>query len=258
MGTNWASPSLSFVTLPITVAVITNLPATDLRTASATLNGQVISSGNEAPSVTLYYGPTDGGTSASGWAFRTPLGVQTTDFGQVVFGLISNTTYFFTAQAVNSAGESWAAPSGSFTTPVTNPPAPPLAAVLTQHNDNSRTGANLQETILNTNNVNTNLFGLVFSRVVDDQIYAQPLVMTNVNIAGKGLRNLAIVATVNDSVYAFDADDASVTAPYWQNNLIGPNARAPRNSDMTGACGGNYQDFSGNMGIVGTPGDRPC
>ena len=253
VGTNWASPSLSFVTLPITVAVITNLPATDLRTASATLNGQVLSTGNEAPSVTLYYGPTDGGTSPAGWAFNAPLGVQTADFDQVVSGLISNKTYFFTAQAVNSAGVSWATPSGTFTTPVTNPPAPPFAAVLTQHNDNNRTGANLEETILNTNNVNTNLFGLVFSRAVDDQIYAQPLVMTNVNIAGKGLRNLVIVATVNDSVYAFDANDASVTAPYWQNSLIGPNARAPRNTDMTGACGGNYQDFSGNMGIVGTP-----
>jgi hypothetical protein len=253
VGTNWASPSLSFTTLPITVAVITNLPATDLRIASATLNGQVLSDGNEAPSVTFYYGPTDGGTSPSGWAFNAPLGVQSAYFGQVISGLTSNTAYFFTAQAVNSAGVSWGTPSASFSTPVTNPPAPPLAAVLTQHNDNNRTGANLQETILNTNNINTNLFGLVFTRAVDDQIYAQPLVMTNVNIAGKGLRNLVIVATVNDSVYAFDADDASVTAPYWQNNLVGPNARAPRNTDMTGACGGNYQDFSGNMGIVGTP-----
>src|SRR6266478_3449074 len=29
--------------------------------------------------------------------------------------------------------------------------------------------------------------------------------------------------------------------------------RPPRNTDMTGACGGGYQDFSGNIGIVGTP-----
>ena len=252
-GTNWGIPSLNFATLPITVAVVTNFPPTNVRTTSAILNGQVLSTGNETPSITLYYGPSDGGTTPAAWAFNYPLGTQSSAFAQVISGLASNQTYFFTAEAVNSAGISWARPSGSFTTPVTNPPVPPFAAVLTQHNDNNRSGANLQESLLTTNNVNTNLFGLVFTRPVDDQVYAQPLVMTNVNIPGKGMHNIVIVATVNDSVYAFDADDGSVTAPYWHNSLIGPNARAPRNSDMTGACGGNYQDFSGNIGIVGTP-----
>ena len=127
-------------------------------------------------------------------------------------------------------------------------------AVLTQHNDNARSGANLGETTLTTSNVNTNQFGLLFTRAVDDQIYAQPLVMTNVNLGAKGTHNLVLVATVNDTVYAFDADNASVTAPYWTNRFITPpNSVAPRNTDMTGACGGNYKDFSGNMGIVGGP-----
>ena len=126
-------------------------------------------------------------------------------------------------------------------------------AVLTQHNDNARTGANLNETLLNITNVNTNQFGLLYTRAVDDQIYAQPLIMTNVDIPGQGTHNLVIVATVNDSVYAFDADDASVSAPYWQTSFLGPNVAAVRNTDMTGACGGGYRDFSGNLGIVGTP-----
>jgi hypothetical protein len=131
---------------------------------------------------------------------------------------------------------------------------PANVSVLTQHNDNSRTGADLNETTLNIQNVNTNQFGLLFTRAVDDQIYAQPLVMTNVNLGAKGTHNLVIVATVNDTVYAFDADNASVTAPYWTNRFINPpNIVAPRNTDMTGACGGNYKDFSGNMGIVGAP-----
>src|ERR1041385_5439816 len=126
-------------------------------------------------------------------------------------------------------------------------------AVLTHHNNLARTGANLEETTLNTANVNTNTFGLVFSRAVDDQIYAQPLIMTNVSVPGVGPRNLVIVATVNDSVYAFDADDTSVTNAYWHATFLGPNIAAVKNTDMTGACGGNYADFSGNMGIVGTP-----
>lgn len=127
-------------------------------------------------------------------------------------------------------------------------------AVLTQHNDNGRTGANLNETMLTVSNVNTNQFGLLFARTVDDQIYAQPLVMTKVNLGAKGTHNLVIVATVNDTIYAFDADNSAVTAPYWTNSFISPpSIIAPRNSDMTYACGGNYKDFSANLGIVGTP-----
>jgi hypothetical protein len=80
--------------------------------------------------------------------------------------------------------------------------------------------------------------------------------MTNVSIPGQGAHNLLIVATVNDSVYAFDADDPSVGAPYWQVSFLRSNAAPTRNTDMVGACGpnpGDYQDFSGNFGIVGTP-----
>jgi PKD repeat protein len=253
VGTSWAAPSLSFTTLPVNLATVTNLPATGVQATTATLNGQVLTTGNDSPTVTLYYGTADGGSNPGAWAQSVSLGVQAAAFSQVISGLSSNTTYYFTAEAINAAGPAWATPSATFTTLATNPPLPDAVAVLTQHNDNGRTGMNLLETILNTNNVNTNQFGLVYSRPVDDQIYAQPLIMTNVSIVGKGVHNLVIVATVNDSVYAYDADDASVTAPYWQKSFLGPNARAPRNTDMTGACGGNYQDFSGNIGIVGTP-----
>lgn len=126
-------------------------------------------------------------------------------------------------------------------------------AVLTHHNDPARTGANLQETVLNTRNVNSNHFGLVCVRPVDDEIYAQPLIMTNVEVPGKGNHNLVLVATVNDSVYAFDADDLEIKEPYWHVNFLRPGVTPPRNTDMTGACDGNYVDFSGNIGIVGTP-----
>ena len=254
-GTNWAVPSGTFQTLPLTAPVITNLPAGAVQGTFATLNGQVLSTGGETPAVTLFYGTTDGGTTAGTWTHSILLGQQTGGFAQSVTGLSPNTLYYFTASAMNSVGTTWAAPSQTFTTVATNTPSP-LVAVLTQHDDIGRTGMNLNETLLNVTNVNTNQFGLLFSRNVDDQIYAQPLVMTNVNILGRGTHNLVIVATVNDSVYAFDADNASVETPYWSTSFINPpNIVAPANTDMSaiGACGGAYQDFSGNIGIVGTP-----
>src|SRR5258706_10835227 len=71
------------------------------------------------------------------------------------------------------------------------------AQVLTQHNTISRTGWYDQETILHTKNVRPGSFGIVFTRTVDDQIYAQPLVARNINLPGLGMRNVVYVAAVN-------------------------------------------------------------
>jgi len=251
-GTSWATPSRSFTTLTPVAAVVTNLPPSGITANSASLSGQVLSTGGDTPSVTIYYGPVNGGTSAAAWSNSIPAGFQSDAFIRGAFGLAANTTYYYSAKAVNAAGTSWGTPVRSFTTLASNPATPPVA-VLTQHNDNSRSGEDLNEALLNTANVNTNNFGLLYTRTVDDQIYAQPLIATNVNVPGKGTRNLLIVATVNDTVYAFDADDPSVVAPYWTNSFISPpNVIPPVNSDMNGACN-PYRDFSGNIGIVGTP-----
>jgi hypothetical protein len=126
-------------------------------------------------------------------------------------------------------------------------------SVLTQHNDNNRTGWYDSEKLLNKKNVHAGSFGKIFTRIVDDQVYAQPLVKLNLNIPGKGNKNIVFVATVNNTVYAFDADSANVLVPYWKKNLTPEHARVISKNDETGACGGYYNDFSGNMGIVGTP-----
>src|ERR1041385_2440091 len=79
--------------------------------------------------------------------------------------------------------------------------------VLTQHNDPSRTGAQLHETQLKPSNVSPSTFGRLYERNVEGQIIAQPLYAGGVNIPGKGLRNVVYVATRKNVVYAFDADD---------------------------------------------------
>lgn len=132
-----------------------------------------------------------------------------------------------------------------------NPPPPPSqsVSVLTQHNDNNRSGWNDNEAALTTANVNVQQFGMLFILPVDDQVYAQPLVVGHLMINGS-YRNVVIVATVNNSVYAFDGDTGAL---YWQKNFTAPGMRPPQRFDMTGACNGTYQDFSFNIGIVGTP-----
>ena len=133
--------------------------------------------------------------------------------------------------------------------PPVGPPNPQSVSVLTQHNDNTRSGWNGNETVLNTSNVEPQHFGKVFALPVDDQVYAQPLVAGHLSIDG-GVHNVVFVATVNNTIYAFDGDNGKV---FWKRNFTAPGMRPPTNVDMTGACGGSYRDFSGNIGIVGTP-----
>src|SRR5262249_10434741 len=111
--------------------------------------------------------------------------------------------------------------------------------VLTQHNDIGRTGANLNETILTPANVTVNQFGMLFKRTVDDQVYGQPLVVTNVSIGG-GTHNVVIITTVHNSVYAFDADNGTL---YWHKTQADTGFGAPVPSAGHFGC----TDMTGNM-----------
>ncbi len=83
---------------------------------------------------------------------------------------------------------------------------------MTQHNDLSRTGAQLQETVLTPANVNSNSFGRLFTRAVNGQIITQPLYVGGLNING-GTHNVVYVVTRSNNVYAFDADNTNQQDP---------------------------------------------
>jgi len=160
------------------------------------------------------------------------------------------------AQSADSAADATTSTDASAdVAPDMGSPATGFASVLTEHDDVARTGANLNETQLTTANVNPTHFGKIFARPVDDSIYAQPLVLANVQVPGKGLRNVVYVATMNDSVYAFDADNAAETSAFWTVSFLNAaNGVTPvSHNDVGQACGNPYPDILGNIGIESTP-----
>ena len=114
--------------------------------------------------------------------------------------------------------------------------------VLTYHNDNARTGQNLNETILTPTTVNVATFGKVGFFSVDGKVEAQPLVLSGVPIAGQGTHNLLYVATEHDSVYTFDTDSGAVI---WRVSLLG--------SGETPSDGRSCSQVVPEIGITSTP-----
>src|SRR6266853_2572618 len=129
-------------------------------------------------------------------------------------------------------------------------------SVLTQHNDEGRTGANLNESTLRADNVNVNRFGKLFSCEVEGQIYAQPLHVPHVEIrdqngASQGIHSVVYVATMKNRVYAFDAerDENGKGIKLWEFQ-VPPDKGAPIDAQ---AVYKDYSDILGTIGIVGTP-----
>jgi chitodextrinase len=132
-----------------------------------------------------------------------------------------------------------------------------LGSIASYHNDNSRAGANTSEYALTPANVNTATFGKLFSCTVDGSIYAQPLWVANVTLGGVK-HNVVVVATMHDSVYAFDADDASCSL-LWHASLLDSahGATAGETSVPSGTAntlvGSGYGDVKPEVGVTGTP-----
>ncbi|MGH6877948.1 MAG: hypothetical protein ACREHV_11320 [Rhizomicrobium sp.] len=88
--------------------------------------------------------------------------------------------------------------------------------VLTYHYDLGRTGWNSSETDLTTATVGSKKFGQLATLDVDGNVLAQPLLVSGFTMPDGSTHDVLIVATGNNSVYAFDADSY---ATLWQVNL---------------------------------------
>jgi hypothetical protein len=150
-----------------------------------------------------------------------------------VFSLANFLKAIFVCGALSAAG-SWAQ------TPVT-----------TWHYDNGRLGANTTETVLTPANVNSNNFGKQFTQPVDGIIVGHPLYLPGLTIPGQGVHNVVYVATMNDTVYAFDANSGSLP-PLWTTSLLeySPSGATPVPIAVKG-CGGTTAWTQ--VGVVSTP-----
>jgi outer membrane protein assembly factor BamB len=122
--------------------------------------------------------------------------------------------------------------------------------VVRHHNTPERTGGVLDETILSPATLKSRNFGRLFSLVVDGQVYAQPLVLSQFDMPGKGPKNVVFLATMRNMVYAYDADGHDAE-PFWKKSLGGPMPfdRIPKDG---GAELGQY-NIRPYIGIASTP-----
>ncbi len=121
--------------------------------------------------------------------------------------------------------------------------------VLTQHNDNSRSGLNANETVLTPTNVNVNSFGKLFTQSVDGIIVGQPLYASQVLMNDGLVHNVVYVATQHNTVYAFDADSTqgNNASPLWSVSLNDGGT-----SDPIADYGCTETRYT-EIGITGTP-----
>ena len=134
--------------------------------------------------------------------------------------------------------------------------------VLTQHQDASRSGVNLKETDLTVEKVDVkqkNQFGKLCFRLVEGNVYAQPLIVTGAKVAGSATpRDVVIIATEHNFLYAFDAADTnqnSTTAQLWltDDTVFGKSVPSTTLSQDLGHGQGGCVDLTTEIGITSTP-----
>ena len=118
--------------------------------------------------------------------------------------------------------------------------------VTTYHNDNARTGRNIAEKQLSPAIVGKATFGRKFRLMVDGDVYAQPLFLSDVPI-GANKVDLVFVATQHDSVFAFDAKTGNQA--WFKSFTTGAGVTTIASADIDPT----YEDITPEIGITGTP-----
>lgn len=115
-GSDWSDTTERFTTLSASPPSVLVTAGSSSGPAEANFTGTVTDDGNEAPTITLFYGTTDQGTNAGAWEANLDLGPQGGAFSTNIPGLQSGTQYFYRVFAENSAGAAWSPTTESVTT----------------------------------------------------------------------------------------------------------------------------------------------
>jgi len=182
-------------------------------------------------------GTTIGKFSAAGTGFTSR--IITTPDGNIAEDRFVTVTGSYSAAGTLSGSAAWVMQVIA----LRNAGQPPTGIdVVTHHYDIQRTGWNSQETVLTASNVKSGTFGMLNSVAVDDEVDAQPLVLTNQSISGvQGNRTVVYVATAGNTVYAIDASSGTV--------LLKRNLGTPVPKSVFGNCNKNTI----HIGINSTP-----
>lgn len=97
-------------------STVENLPAAEVSFTEAELGAKLLTIDGTAPTLTVYYGTSDGGTTAGSWAGSVSLGYTLTQEAKKVTGLQPGTLYYFRAFGSGATGTDWADSTGSFST----------------------------------------------------------------------------------------------------------------------------------------------
>ncbi len=228
VGDNTKTASAAITVVPGALTVVLN-PKRGAVTKSASQTLQFTATVYNDPSnsgVTWQVDGNNGGNSTTGTASTAGLFTPGSQAGQHTVGAISNANASVSASALVAVTD--------------------LAGVYTHHNDNARTGQNLQEYGLTPATVNSSTFGQLFSCPVDGYVYAEPLWVANLTV-GSTTRNVVFIATEHDSIYAFDADSPSCVQ-LWKVSFLGTGITTLVPSDL----GGNG-DLVPEVGITSSP-----
>ena len=119
-GSSWAESTGSFLTTKILPPAVSNRTASNVSGTSANLRGTVTDSGGNDPTITFYFGPTDGESDPSSWTRSVEIGTRDGDFSFFVSGLEPLTKYYYRAFASNAIGAVWSTKTEQFETTDSN------------------------------------------------------------------------------------------------------------------------------------------